>query len=74
MFVGVLGVIGFISGMSVAMILANVVITALHTVFVCFAEDPIALSRNHPQEYGTLVHGWRQFHGDALMSAYGSAV
>uniref|UniRef100_K3X0L3 Choline transporter-like protein n=1 Tax=Globisporangium ultimum (strain ATCC 200006 / CBS 805.95 / DAOM BR144) TaxID=431595 RepID=K3X0L3_GLOUD len=70
----VLGVIGFISGLSMAMILANVVITALHTVFVCFAEDPIAFNRNHPREYEDLVGGWRKFHGDALVSAYGSAV
>ncbi|KAJ0399952.1 hypothetical protein ATCC90586_002143 [Pythium insidiosum] len=71
---GFLGTIGFIAGMGMAMILANVVITALHTVFVCFAEDPIALSRNHPHEYETLVHGWRQFQGDALVAAYGTAV
>jgi len=71
---GVLGTIGFIAGMSMAMILANVVITALHTVFVCFAEDPIAFSRNHPREYEDLVSGWRKFHGDALVSAYGGAV
>jgi hypothetical protein len=71
---GVMGTIGFIAGMSMAMILANVVITALHTVFVCFAEDPIAFSRNHPREYEDLVGGWRKFHGDELVSAYGSAV
>jgi hypothetical protein len=71
---GVLGAIGFISGLGMAMVLANVIITALHTVFVCFAEDPIALSRNHPHEYEILVGGWREFHGEALHHAYGSAV
>lgn len=30
--------IGFVAGLCMALILANVVITALHTVFVCFAE------------------------------------
>jgi hypothetical protein len=69
-----LGALGFIAGISMAMLLANVIITALHTVFVCFAEDPIAFSRNHPKEYHELVNGWREFHGDALVSAYGTAV
>ncbi|RLN61288.1 hypothetical protein BBJ28_00011109 [Nothophytophthora sp. Chile5] len=79
---GVMATIGFMSGMSMAMILAQVVIAALHTIFVCFAEvcfaivrpDPIAFNRNHPKEYDDLVAGWRQFHGDALVAAYGSAV
>jgi len=69
-----LGVLGFIAGISMAMLLANVIITALHTVFVCFAEDPIAFSRNHPKEYIELVNGWREFHGDALVAAYGTSV
>lgn len=56
------------------MILTQVVIASLHTIFVCFAEDPVAFSRNHPREYEALVEGWRKFHGDALVSAYGSAV
>jgi hypothetical protein len=69
-----MALIGFIAGLSMALILANVVITALHTVFVCFAEDPIAFSRNHPHHYEDLVAGWHQFHHDALVSAYGMAV
>ncbi|TMW65203.1 hypothetical protein Poli38472_009370 [Pythium oligandrum] len=71
---GILAGVGFVSGLSMAMVLANVVITAVHTVFVCFAEDPIAFSRNHPSEYETLVSAWREFQGDALLSAYGTAV
>lgn len=74
MIAAVLGVIGFIAGTSMAMILTQVVVASLHTIFVCFAEDPVAFSRNHPREYDALVEGWRKFHGDALVSAYGSAV
>lgn len=37
-------------------------------------QDPIAFNRNHPREYEDLVAGWRQFHGDALVAAYGTAV
>ena len=70
----VMAVVGFVAGLGMAMILANVVITALHTVFVCFAEDPIAFCRNHPREYEDLVAGWRKFHKDELVMAYGTAV
>lgn len=38
------------------------------------SQDPIAFSRNHPREYEELVGGWRKFHGDELVSAYGGAV
>ncbi|DAZ94821.1 TPA: hypothetical protein N0F65_012848 [Lagenidium giganteum] len=70
----VMGIFGFIAGVSMALVLSSVIVTSLHTVFVCFAEDPIAFSRNHPVEYESLVGGWRQFHNDALISAYGTAV
>ncbi|KAL4086118.1 hypothetical protein PRIC1_014740 [Phytophthora ramorum] len=71
---GTMALIGFMVGISMALILAHVIIAALHTIFVCFAEDPVAFNRNHPKEYNDLVAGWRQFHGDALLSAYGEAV
>ncbi|KAL7687606.1 putative choline transporter [Plasmopara halstedii] len=69
-----MALIGFVVGLSVALILAHVIIAALHTIFVCFAEDPVAFNRNHPKHYDELVAGWRQFHGDALLSAYGGSV
>ncbi|KAF4315573.1 hypothetical protein BBO99_00009286 [Phytophthora kernoviae] len=71
---GTMALVGFMVGISMAMILAQVIIAALHTIFVCFAEDPVAFNRNHPKEYDDLVAGWRQFHGDALLSAYGASV
>ncbi|CAI5721217.1 hypothetical protein KXD40_004730 [Peronospora effusa] len=71
---GTMALIGFTVGISMALILAHVIIAALHTIFVCFAEDPVAFNRNHPKEYEDLVAGWRQFHGDALLSAYGGSV
>lgn len=69
-----MALMGFMVGLSMALILAHVIIAALHTIFVCFAEDPVAFNRNHPKEYDELVAGWRQFHGDALLSAYGGSV
>ncbi|TDH69170.1 hypothetical protein CCR75_005874 [Bremia lactucae] len=69
-----MALIGFIVGLSMAMILAHVIIAALHTIFVCFAEDPVAFNRNHPKEYEDLVAGWRQFHGDVLLTAYRDSI
>ncbi|OQR94929.1 hypothetical protein ACHHYP_00801 [Achlya hypogyna] len=70
----VFGTIGFIAGFSMAMILANLVITALHTIFVCFAEDPMSFQRAHPEHYNELVMAWRHFQPDALVTAYGTYV
>ncbi|KDO26321.1 hypothetical protein SPRG_08394 [Saprolegnia parasitica CBS 223.65] len=70
----IFGTIGFIAGVSMAMILANLVITALHTIFVCFAEDPMSFQRAHPEHYSELVMAWRHFQPDALVTAYGSYV
>ncbi|KAF0696647.1 Aste57867_12628 [Aphanomyces stellatus] len=70
----IFGVLGFIAGFSMAMILANLVITALHTIFVCFAEDPLSFQRAHPEHYNELILTWRHFQPDALVAAYGSYV
>ncbi|RHY32985.1 hypothetical protein DYB32_002007 [Aphanomyces invadans] len=70
----IFGVLGFIAGVSMAMILANLVITALHTIFVCFAEDPVSFQRSHPEHYNELILTWRHFQPDALVAAYGSYV
>ncbi|RHY11007.1 hypothetical protein DYB25_004772 [Aphanomyces astaci] len=72
-FVVIFGGLGFIAGFSMAMILANLVITALHTIFVCFAEDPVSFQRSHPEHYNELILTWRHFQPDALVAAYGSA-
>ncbi|KAI9912297.1 hypothetical protein PsorP6_009821 [Peronosclerospora sorghi] len=71
---GTMAVVGFMVGMSMALILAHVIIAALHTIFVCFAEDPVAFNRNHQREYEDLVAGYRQFHGDVLFAAFGGSV
>jgi len=62
------GVIGFIAGVSMAMVLANLIITALHTIFVCFAEVFLQLT---PYISCLLIHymskSFRiQFHFNAL--------
>lgn len=45
-----------------------------HVACLLCTQDPIAFSRNHPEEYEHLVDGWRKFNGDALTAAYGSTV
>ncbi len=74
LYVVFIGVVGFIAGFSMAMVLATLITTALHTVFICFAEDPIAFSGTHPEHYIDLVNAWRQFHPDAWVVAYGDRI
>jgi hypothetical protein len=47
-------------GMMSCNILLGVVISAVNTIVVCFAESPNELLRNHPPElYRRLVEAWR---------------
>jgi len=36
-------------------ILNTIITTAIHTIFICFAEDPIAFRNYHPEHYDELV-------------------
>jgi hypothetical protein len=65
-----LGLIGFVTGICMTLILSNVVTAALRTVFVCFAEDPNALSKCHPEHHKELVGAWREFQGDVFMASF----
>lgn len=68
------GGISFVIGFAMAIVISTVVTTALHTIFVCFAEDPNAFQQTHPDHYSQLVYAWKQFHPDVMISAYGSNV
>lgn len=71
---GTFAAYAFIAGFSMAIILSNVVTTALHTIFVCFAEDPVAFGRAHPDHYADLVAAWKQCHPDVWAVAYGQFI
>lgn len=74
MLYAVVGGFGFVAGLAMAMVLCTVVTTALHTIFICFAEDPVAFRGAHPQYYQDLVAAWKKCHPDAWMGAYGTYV
>jgi Plasma-membrane choline transporter len=50
--------IGFLSGFLFASIIMSVVGSGVNTVIVCYAEDPAAFERNHPQLSGEMRQAW----------------
>lgn len=67
-------VFSLLIGIFMASILNGVILTAIHTIFICFAEDPIAFRNSHPEHYGELVESWKKFHPDAWMGVYATYV
>lgn len=53
-------VIGFLSGFLFATIIMSVVGSGVNTVIVCYAEDPAAFQRNHPQLSAEMRAAWVQ--------------
>lgn len=52
--------IGFLCGFLVASVMFSVVGAGVNTVIVCFAEDPAAFERNHPELSGQMRAAWVQ--------------
>ena len=57
-------------GAGSGVIVGNIIVCLLHAsvacVFVCLAEDPIALQRHHPNSYEDLVYKWQLIHPGTL--------
>ena len=57
-------------GAGVGGIVGHTLVSLLHagvaSIFVCVAEDPIALQKHHPNEFETLVHSWQMIHPGTL--------
>jgi Plasma-membrane choline transporter len=53
-------VIGFLSGFLFASIILSVVASGINTVIVCYAEDPAAFERNHPELSSAMRQAWVQ--------------
>jgi hypothetical protein len=51
-------VLGFIVGTSMCAVVMTVIDSAVCTVYVCFAEDPTALSATHPAAHHELMSAW----------------
>ncbi|CAI5736985.1 unnamed protein product [Peronospora destructor] len=45
-------------GYAMCTILSAILDSVVATIFVCFAEDPAALQRSHPDEHARLVEAW----------------
>jgi hypothetical protein len=57
---GILFFIGFLCGLIISMILFSIIDSAIATVFVCYAESPDDLLKNHPVNAQELNTAWRQ--------------
>ncbi|KAF0686139.1 Aste57867_22104 [Aphanomyces stellatus] len=66
-------VVGLAFGIGVSMIPLGVVDSAVATIFVCFAEDPAAFARAHPELHETIVAAWREAYPD-VMTAFSPTV
>ena len=59
-------VLSAVLGMCVAAILTSALESAVATVFVCFAEDPIAFQKNHYDEFASLLSAWDKIYPDVV--------
>lgn len=53
-------------GYAMCAIVSSVLESIVSTIFVCFAEDPVALQQAHPEEHRRLVDAWRRLKPDLL--------
>jgi hypothetical protein len=53
--------LSFLVGLSMSGIVMSNIESSVATIFVCWAEDPIALMNNHPQEHYTIAKAWHEF-------------
>jgi len=60
-----LGLAGFVMGYAMSSVLTSVLSASVATVFVCFAEDPEALSYSHSNAHAKLASAWQSFHPSA---------
>jgi len=62
------GVVGFLLGLLMTFIVMGVVDSAVATIFVCFAEDPVALQTNHNELFNRMMGTWIQFHPEQMQA------
>lgn len=59
-------VIGTVIGVVLASILFGIIHSAVNTVLVCFAAEPVDFQENHPQLSDEMRESWREVWPDAL--------
>jgi len=60
------GLVGAVTGLVVGIVLTNALDSAVAMVYVCFAESPAALQKNHPEVYNVLRNKWDTMHPNTL--------
>jgi len=68
-----LAIWGLVIGYFLTKVLMGLVDSAVATVFVCFAQDPKAFQRTHPELYEELVGSWAEMHGPVMRACGYSA-
>ncbi|KAF0686836.1 Aste57867_21396 [Aphanomyces stellatus] len=53
-------------GYAMCAVVSSILDSIVATVFVCFAEDPVAHHITNSEEYVSIVDAWRQFHPELL--------
>ncbi|ETV99897.1 hypothetical protein, variant [Aphanomyces invadans] len=53
-------------GYAMCAVVSSILDSIVATIFVCFAEDPVALHISNSEEYLLIVDAWRQFHPELL--------
>ncbi|CEG48550.1 hypothetical protein PPTG_14520 [Plasmopara halstedii] len=64
-----LAVLGLVVGIGVAVTPLAVIDSSVATIFVCFAEDPAAFQRSHPDLYAPLVQEWHNLYPEVMVQA-----
>ncbi|KAJ0407931.1 hypothetical protein ATCC90586_006303 [Pythium insidiosum] len=64
-----LGILGFVVGVGVAVTPLSVIDSSVATIFVCFAEDPVAFQQSHPDLYQPLVTEWHNLYPEIMVQA-----
>lgn len=55
-------VFAFVCGFAMSAVMNAVIVSAVRTVFVCFALNPAALASAHPGHLASLAGAWAEFH------------
>ncbi|KAL4152387.1 hypothetical protein PRNP1_009318 [Phytophthora ramorum] len=64
-----LAILGLVVGIGVAVTPLAVIDSSVATIFVCFAEDPAAFQRSHPELYAPLVQEWHNLYPEIMVQA-----
>ncbi|KAF0694844.1 Aste57867_14308 [Aphanomyces stellatus] len=61
--------IGLFFGIGISLVPLGVVDSAVATVYVCFAEDPVALQHSHTEHYNELMTEWHRKYPEIMVAS-----